>query len=76
MWKFGLLLLMPFIMYSMFFCYFMFGDSIYSYYRNLSFIFLKLLSSFFRGTIDNVDTGDIAIRLNELEFSDGKNFEL
>jgi hypothetical protein len=67
---------MPFIMYSMFFCYFMFGDSVYPYYRNLSFIFLKLLSSFFRGTIDNVDTGDVQERLTDLELAGGKSFEL
>ena len=39
----------------MFISYFMYGDFHNKYYKNLTFIFLKVLQSFFRGTIDNKD---------------------
>ena len=39
----------------MFISYFMYGDFFNNYYKNLTFIFLKVLQSFFRGTIDNKD---------------------
>lgn len=45
----------PFLMISMFVSFFMFGDFYHSFYKKLSFIFAKVLQSFFRGSLDNKD---------------------
>lgn len=52
---FSICVIFPYIMITMFISYFMYGDFYNNYYKNLTFIFLKVLQSFFRGTIDNKD---------------------
>lgn len=45
----------PFLMISMYVSFFMYGDFYQSFYKKLSFIFAKVLQSFFRGSLDNKD---------------------
>lgn len=52
---FVILYLLPFILISMFISYMMFGDYYITHYRELMFAFLKVLQSFFRGSLDHID---------------------
>jgi hypothetical protein len=42
-------------MLSFFVALYLFGDHFFPYYKKLGFIFIKVLQSFFRGTLDNSD---------------------
>ena len=66
--SFSICVIFPYIMISMFISYFMFGDFHNKYYKNLTFIFLKVLQSLFRGTIDNKDYHiiDYSTKVSEL----------
>ena len=46
----------------------MYGDFHNKYYKNLTFIFLKVLQSFFRGTIDNKDyhNSSVASKISDI----------
>lgn len=44
-----------FILISFIVAYFLSGDFFAPYYKDYSFIFLKILQSFYRGSIDSVD---------------------
>ena len=46
----------------------MYGDFYNNYYKNLTFFFLKVLQSFFRGTIDNKDyhNSSVASKISDI----------
>jgi hypothetical protein len=44
-----------FLIASLFCGYFLFGDSSTDYYRNIGFIFVNVLSAFYRGSLDKND---------------------
>lgn len=50
-----LCLIIPFCLVAMYITYFMAGDYYEGIYRNLSFIFIKVVQSFFRGSIDHFE---------------------
>ena len=49
---------MFFVLYSNYIVYLIWGDFHMFYYRDYKFIFLKILSMFYRGSIDNGDFDD------------------
>lgn len=44
-----------FLLISVFSSYFLFGDFSLYYYKNYAFMFIKVLQSFWRGSMDNID---------------------
>lgn len=56
--KFSIFCLIPFIFMSSLFSYFLYGDFASAYYRFYSFHFIKSITSFYRGSIENVDFDD------------------
>lgn len=52
---FSLLLLIPFFFFATVYTYFIYGDYIPTEYSFFSFHFVKSITSFFRGNIDNID---------------------
>lgn len=54
-WIFTVFFTFVFILLSFFYAYFAYGDNIMYYYKTYAFIFIKIITSFYRGTSDNID---------------------
>ena len=65
-----------FIVYSNYIAFFIWGDFHMFYYKDYKFIFLKILSMFYRGSIDNSDFDDSINRYKLTQNSTGDAFYL
>jgi hypothetical protein len=45
----------PFLVFSIYIVYYFYGDFYLIYYRDFGFIITKLIQSFMRGSLDNID---------------------
>jgi hypothetical protein len=54
-WVFTIFVSLVFLLWSTFIAYELIGDFSFFYYRELKFVFLKVLGAFYRGTTDNID---------------------